>query len=135
MLKFSLIPFDVLYFGSGRPFNFNVQETSSVFPPLPNTLASSVCSKLYHEKKINVENVLKKFYGPFLEKDGKILFPKPLDILSEKKKHGGDISGVNLIEKFNLLNPTYTDCKDLKGLLWQNEKSKEFEVFEGFITL
>lgn len=135
MIKFTLIPFDVLFFGSSKPFNLNVQEAISIFPPFPSTLASAICGKIFSERKIDVSGILKKIYGPFLEKDKKILFPKPLDILIEKKKKDGEISMVKLFNNFKLINPSYTDTQELKEILWENKKGKEFGVFEGFITL
>ncbi|MFN4226539.1 MAG: type III-B CRISPR module-associated protein Cmr3 [Candidatus Ratteibacteria bacterium] len=135
MIKFKFNPFDVLYFGGGKPFNLSVQEASSIFPPFPNTLASAICSKIYFEKGINVSKIIRKFYGPFLEKEGKILLPKPLDILCEIKKKDGEICGVDLKDKFKLINPAYTDCQGLKALLWENKRNKHFEVFESFITI
>lgn len=137
MLKFKLTSFDVLYFGSGRPFNVNVQEAYSIFPPLPPTLAGAICNKICVEKKIEISKIINNFYGPFLEKNGELLFPKPLNILIEKKKKDGEISSVELKNKnnFKLINPSYTDCNELKGLLWESERGKVFEVFESFLKI
>ncbi|MFN4228160.1 MAG: type III-B CRISPR module-associated protein Cmr3 [Candidatus Ratteibacteria bacterium] len=135
MLKFSLYPFDVLFFGSGKPFNFNVQETSSIFPPFPNTLAGAISNKISTEKGIKTSKIIKKLYGPFLEKNNEILFPKPLDILIEKKKKEGDITKVSLKNEFKLINPSNTDHPKLKALLWESKRNKEFETFKSFITL
>ncbi|MEO0151709.1 MAG: type III-B CRISPR module-associated protein Cmr3 [candidate division WOR-3 bacterium] len=136
MIKFILKPFDVLFFGSGKPFNFSVQEASSIFPSFPNTLASSICSKILVEKGIDISRIIKKFYGPFLEKNNKILFPKPLDILREKKKENGEIIVGKLLKKFRLINPSYIDSQNnLKALLWIGKHNKNFEIFKGFITL
>lgn len=135
MLKFSLHPFDVLFFGSGKPFNFNVQEASSIFPPFPNTLAGAVSNKISIEKGIKTSKIIKKLYGPFLEKNNQIIFPKPLDILIEKKKKDGDITQVSLKNKFKLINPSCTDKPELKALLWESKRNKEFETFKSFITL
>ncbi len=135
MLKFSLHPFDVLFFGGGKPFNFNVQEAFSIFPPFPNTLAGAVSNKISIEKGIKTSKIIKKLYGPFLEKNNEILFPKPLDILIEKKKKDGDITKVSLKNKFKLINPSYTDKPELKALLWESKTNKEFETFKSFITL
>lgn len=135
MIKFILNPFDVLFFGSGKPFNFDVSETSSIFPPLPSTLAGAVSSKISTEKKIDTSKIIKNFYGPFLKRKEEILFPKPLDILLERKKRDGEISEVKLLKNSKLINPQYTDASELKELLWEVERNKEFEVKEGFITL
>ncbi|MEM4326472.1 MAG: type III-B CRISPR module-associated Cmr3 family protein, partial [Candidatus Pacearchaeota archaeon] len=136
MIKFILNPFDILFFGSGKPFNVNVQEAISIFPPFPNTLASSICSKIYSEKGINIKNIIKSFYGPFLQNNKGILFPKPLDILGEKKKINRELSNAYLLGNPKLINPSYTDLKnDLKNILWQKSKNKDFEIFESFITL
>uniref|UniRef100_A0A7C4WAB0 Type III-B CRISPR module-associated protein Cmr3 n=1 Tax=candidate division WOR-3 bacterium TaxID=2052148 RepID=A0A7C4WAB0_UNCW3 len=138
MVKFSITPFDVLFFGRGKPFNLSVQEASSIFPPLPTTLAGAISAKIEQEKGKDASKIIKTFYGPFLEIEEKILFPKPLDILSEKKKEGGEITGVELLEErnFKLIKPFYSDLKEeLKSLLWERKRNKEFEVFEGFISL
>ncbi|MEN3045245.1 MAG: type III-B CRISPR module-associated protein Cmr3 [Candidatus Hydrothermales bacterium] len=134
MIKFTLEPFDVLFFGSGKPFNMNVQETDSIFPPFPNTLASSICGKIFSERNINVKEIIEKFYGPFLEKNNELLLPKPLDILIEKKVKDGKINQVILKNKFKLINPSHTDG-NLKSLLWEMKKNGDFETFEGFIKL
>ncbi len=86
MISFILNPFDVLFFGSGKPFNIGSQDTISIFPPFPHTLASSICSAVYHHKGIDVDQILKSVYGSFLEYKGKVYFPKPLDILNKKRR-------------------------------------------------
>lgn len=135
MIKFQLSSYDILFFGSGKPFNENVSEAISVFPPFPNTLASCICGKIYSHKKIKINKIIKKVYGPFIEKREEILFPKPLDILKEKKKEFGEISCVDLVSKFSLINPSFCDHEKLKFLLWQRERNKDFETFEAYIKL
>lgn len=134
MIKFIIKPFDILFFGTGRPFNFNVQEATSRLLPFPHTLAGAISNKISAEKGIDTSKIIKHFYGPFLEKENEILFPRPLDILSEKKQLEGEISGIRLVKNSKLIKPSFSDCGSLEGLLWQEEKNKEFEVADGFIT-
>jgi len=58
MLKFIIKPYDVLFFGSGRPFNRG-DVVVSAFPPHPNTFASAICSKIYQFKNIDISRNFK----------------------------------------------------------------------------
>lgn len=134
MIKFFLYPYDILFFGKGKPFNPGSQDMFSSFPPLPHISASSICAKIYFEKGINISKILKSLYGPFIIKEEKLLFPKPLDILKEMRKSKDyKITSLILIKNnFNLINPKDTDLDDaLKGMLWVN---KDFEIFQSFIN-
>lgn len=138
MLKFELKPYDVLFFGSGKPFNLNVQEASSIFPPFTTTIAGAISGKISSEKGIDSKRVIKKIYGPFLEKNEQILFIAPFDILKEKKKgeESARISKVYLEGNFRLLNPLFSNIPvQTSYLLWPKEKDKDLETFNGFIKL
>ncbi|WP_278428603.1 type III-B CRISPR module-associated protein Cmr3 [Caldanaerobacter subterraneus] len=84
MIKFKIIPYDVVFFGSGRPFNVG-DVVYSIFP-YPHTLAGAICAKIHAHTKIDTSKILKNVYGPFIEKGGKLYFPKPSSILGERKK-------------------------------------------------
>jgi CRISPR-associated protein Cmr3 len=134
MIKFTLTPYDVLFFGSGRPFNRG-DVVASVFPPHPNTFASAICSKIYHLKNIDVSNILKTVYGPFIKKDEKVYFPKPQNIYKErKKKEIEKVFVVNPLDKgLKLFNPENTNKPQIqtfsvyKGI-------EEVEPFNAFIS-
>lgn len=134
MIKFVFSPYDVLFLGSGKPFNPGIQDITSIFPPFQNTLVSAICSKIYYEKGIDVSKIIKNLYGPFIKYNEKLLFPKPLDILKEKKKEKEyEVTLLKLKQNFQLLNPVDTDLKEnLKSLLWHGG-NKDFESFEAFI--
>ncbi len=115
MLMFTLKPYDVLFFGSGKPFNRGDIADSS-FPPHPNTLASAIYSKLYYsgvisKKVIDNPDVINEVYGPFIQRDEIVYFPKPQTIYKRKKKK--DIKEVFILkiynEKLNLFDPDNTN--------------------------
>lgn len=84
MIKFKITPYDVFFFGSGRPFNVG-DVVYSIFPH-PHTLAGAICAKIHAHTKIDTSKILRSIYGPFIEKGGKLYFPKPSNILGERKK-------------------------------------------------
>ncbi|MEJ5274199.1 MAG: type III-B CRISPR module-associated Cmr3 family protein, partial [Spirochaetota bacterium] len=53
MIKFTINPYDVLFFGSGKPFNKG-GNAKSIFPPFPNSIASSIFAKFYIETGIKI---------------------------------------------------------------------------------
>lgn len=138
MLKFKIRPFDVLFLGSGRPFNLG-DTAISLFPPLPHTLAGAICSKMYHSRKISPSRVLKAIYGPFLfnEKENLIYFPKPTEIYRGRKKEGK-------VDKIYLLKFFDRDTKVFKAENTNKPEevdnlavycgSEEIEPFKGFIS-
>ena len=76
MLKFTMTPLDVLFFGDARPFNKG-SDAFSIFLPLPKTFASAVFAKLYHQKEIKYEKgkpIINNVYEPFIEKKRNYLF-------------------------------------------------------------
>jgi CRISPR-associated protein Cmr3 len=134
MLKFIIEPYDVLFFGSGKPFNIG-DVANSVFPPFPNTFASAICSKIYHHFNINVSNILKAVYGPFFQKDNKLLLPKPANIYSKRKEK--EIKKVFIAEltnqKFNLFNFNNTNKPELIEQFYLYKGKEDVELFNAFI--
>jgi len=150
MLKFTLKPYDVLFFGSGKPFNRG-DVVSSSFPPHPNTLASAIYSKLYHsnmidESVVNNPNIIKAVYGPFIQKGEKIYFPKPHNIYGKRKQK--DLEKVFIInipeektsengtseKKFKLFDPSNTNKPEGIESLPVYIGNEEVEPFNGFIS-
>jgi CRISPR-associated protein Cmr3 len=150
MLKFTLKPYDVLFFGSGKPFNRGDVVNSS-FPPHPNTLASAIYSKLYHsnmidESIVNNPNVINAVYGPFIQKGEKIYFPKPHNIYGKRKQK--DLEKVFIInipeektsengtseKKFKLFDPSNTNKPEEIESLPVYIGNEEVEPFNGFIS-
>lgn len=142
MLKFTITPYDVLFFGSGKPFNRG-GTAKSIFPPAPNSIASAIFAKFFAEKGIAIndkQGIYKTVYGPFVEKAGKIYFPAPMDILKEKKKEEKSdiITAALKKENFNLINIKDTDLDEkISALLWTkgNNIQKDYEPFKGYISL
>jgi CRISPR-associated protein Cmr3 len=150
MLKFTLKPYDVLFFGSGKPFNRGDVVNSS-FPPHPNTLASAIYSKLYHsnmidESVVNNPNIINAVYGPFIQKGEKIYFPKPHNIYGKRKQK--DLEKVFIInipeektsekgtseKKFKLFDPSNTNKPEGIESLPVYIGNEEVEPFNGFIS-
>lgn len=141
MLKFTIKPHDVLFFGSGKPFNIG-GVAESIFPPFPNSFASAVYAKFYSETGIALtdgKGIYKAVYGPFIEKEGKIYFPAPLDIMKEKKKDDmSKIAVASLRKEFKLLSINDTDIGEkIQSILWtkDNDIQIEYEPLRGFISL
>lgn len=142
MLKFTIKPYDVLFFGSGKPFNVG-GDAESIFPPFPHSFASAIYAKLLSETGIKIleeQGIYKAVYGPFLKKDETILFPTPLDIMKEKKKEKGNIIKARIIKRdeFKLLNLYDTDLPHcLEGILWvkSDKEDNDYEPFGDYITL
>jgi len=134
MLKFIIEPYDVLFFGSGKPFNIG-DVANSVFPPFPNTFASAICSKIYHHFNINVSNILKAVYGPFFLKDNKLLLPKPANIYSKRKEK--EIEKVFIAEltnqEFNIFNFNNTNKPELIEQFYLYKGEEDVEPFNSFI--
>ncbi|GAB6078510.1 type III-B CRISPR module-associated protein Cmr3 [Hydrogenobaculum acidophilum] len=132
MLKFTIKPYDVLFFGSGKPFNVG-ESVQSIFPPHPTTFAGAVCSKIY----AGPSKLLKAVYGPFIEKDGITYFPKPQNIFGERKKE--TIERLFLVEPNNLVLSLFqysnTNKPDRVEKLAIYKGDEEIESFEGFISI
>lgn len=138
MLKFTIKPHDVLFFGGGKPFNIG-GEVSSIFPPFPHSFASSIYAKFYNETKIAIDKdkgIYKNVYGPFIQKNDKVYFSAPSDLMREKKTLEVEkVYVAKPINNFNLLNIKDTDYgDDLESILWV-KKNKELEPFSGFISI
>ncbi len=135
MIKFTLNPCDVLFFGSGKPFNRG-DVVNSIFPPHPTTFSGAVCSKICSYKNIKGASILKAVYGPFVEKQGKIYFPKPQNIYGERKKRNSekffivkpfDEGKLKLFKSENTNKPQIKTFYVYKG-------TEEVESFKGFIS-
>ncbi|MEO0244586.1 MAG: type III-B CRISPR module-associated protein Cmr3 [candidate division WOR-3 bacterium] len=136
MLKFTIKPFDVLFFGGGKPFNLG-DTARSVFPAFPHTFASALCSKIYFEYKIDVSNILKSVYGPFLfnEEENKIYFLKPADIFTQRKKREGLFSlKIENDDNFSLFKYENTNKPDGYEKLPVYQGEKDIDSFEGLIS-
>lgn len=149
MLKFTIKPIDVVFFGSGKPFNLGGLG-ESIFPPFPNSFASAIFAKIY-EKTGNTNGVFKAVYGPFLEKDGKYYFPAPCDIVIEKKgkknkedcketedkKENKSVKVYKPKKKdnFKLIKIEDTDLGNKVQYMPWIEDQKDYEPFNGFISL
>lgn len=139
MLKFTLTPFDVLFFGDARPFDKG-SDSASIFPPFPHTVVSSIFARLYQEGiEYKDTPLINAAYGPFLEKAGTLYFPCPMDIFIDEDS--GKIEIVKPLSSFNLGNSLIdfknTDLGDkAKDFLWyRGESDKKIKSFNGFITL
>ena len=136
MIKFTLTPYDVLFFGSGRPFNRG-DVVASIFPPAPNTFASAICSKIYYFKKIDVSNILKAVYGPFIQKNEKIYLPKPQNIYKERKKK--EFRKIFVVKPFDknlkLFDSENTNKPNRIKTLPVYKGVEEIEPFDGFISI
>jgi CRISPR-associated protein Cmr3 len=136
MLKFEIKPYDVLFFGSGKPFNLG-DGARSIFPPFPHTFAGAICSKIHLEYKIDITKILKAVYGPFLynKESGKIYFPKPADIYKRKKGKDDKIYLLKLPnESYKLFNPNNTNKPNPVENLLVYFGDEEIEGFDGFIS-
>jgi len=102
MLEFKLTPFDVLYFGKTKPFSIG-DVVKSDYIPSSYMLASAVCSKLYQAFNIQTQNIIKTFYGPFVEYDKKLYIFKPHNIYKFKSKYSNNYNDNNL--KYFILIP------------------------------
>jgi len=133
MFKFTIKPIDVVFFGSGKPFNLGGLG-ESIFPPFPNSFASAIFAKIYEAKGIT-NGVFKAVYGPFLEKDDKYYFPAPCDIV--KEKGGSRIKVYKPRESSNLIKVENTDLENkIKLMPWiKPECQEDYEPFNGFISL
>jgi len=133
MLKFTFTPYDILFFGSGRPFNRG-DVVDSVFPPFPHTFAGAITSKF---KKFADINILKTVYGPFIQNDSKIYFPKPQNIYSKRKKM--DLKKFFVVKplkvNLNLFDPKNTNKPEKIETFPTYIGTENIEAFDGFISI
>ncbi len=139
MLRFKIKPYDVLFFGSGKPFNLG-ETAKSVFPPFPHTFAGAICAKIYQHYGIDTSEILKHVYGPFLyndtkEKKEKLYFPKPADIYKERKKEKGELFFLNVKDdnKYSLFRFENTNKPNVK-MLPIYIGMEDVGGFDGFIS-
>jgi CRISPR-associated protein Cmr3 len=135
VIKFTLTPYDVLFFGSGRPFHMG-DVVASAFPPHPNTFASAICAKINQIKNIKITNILKAVYGPFIKKVDTLYFPKPQNVYTERKKKGVD--RVFIVQPFDinlkLFNPENTNKPSKIQTFFVYKGIEEVEPFNAFIS-
>lgn len=137
MLKFTITPFDVLFFGDGKPFNKGA-DAASLFPPLPNTFASAVFARMYLQKGITydkINSLINAVYGPFLQKHDTMFFPAPMDVVKKV-----DMFSYLEYKDFScnrLIHISNTDLGDtLSSLLWLTGKSdKDIKPISGYISI
>jgi len=136
MLRFEIVPYDVLFFGSGKPFSIG-DNAISIFPPFSNTFASAICSKIYHQLNIDdISDILKAVYGPFFVKNNKLLLPKPSNIYSARKsKETKEVFIAELTDskEFNLFNFNNTNKPEFIKQLYLYKGKEEVEPFNAFI--
>jgi len=135
VLRFTLTPFDVLFFGSGRPFQMG-DVVASAFPPHPNTFASAICAKINQIKNIKISNILKAVYGPFIKKGDKLYFPKPQNVYTERKKK--DVDKVFIVRpldiNLSLFKPENTNKPSKIQTFFVFKGIEEVEPFNAFIS-
>ncbi len=137
MIKFTITPFDVLFFGDAKPFNKG-SDAASIFPPLPNTFASALFARMYYQKNIiynNNNSLINAVYGPFLQKDDTIYFTAPMDLV----QNGDEFMYMEYtqFQHNNVITHHYTDLADtVQSLLWLKGKSdKNIKPVNAFISL
>jgi len=137
---------DSWFFRDGRPFNmneFSQSDISSIFPPYPPTVVGAIRAGLARAKGWNGcgswSDELKawigdgpnlgklKFNGPYLIKDGEVLFPAPMYLGKYKKEEDNknENKACNCLEIAKLGSqevdcdlgkvrmPTFDKCKDI----------------------
>ena len=111
MKTFKLTPLDTLFFRDGRPFNLGETgqlEVTGTFPPSPTTVVGAVRAAFARGQNWSAgdwNDVLKEvlgnhhetlgqlsFHGPFLLRNGEILFPAPLHLLGKPLETENDKS-------------------------------------------
>jgi CRISPR-associated protein Cmr3 len=135
MLKFNITPLDVLLFRSGRPFNPG-DYAESIFPPSPHTFAGAIGGKLWTYKCVSIieQNIITKFYGPFIQKANIFYFPIPLNILRERKTEESEKIYISVSTKDSKLINSKNMNIEISQLPWV-KTDKEVESFKGFISL
>ncbi|MCP2619530.1 VacB/RNase II family 3'-5' exoribonuclease [Candidatus Aminicenantes bacterium AC-335-K20] len=135
MLKFTITPLDVLLFRAGRPFNPG-DYAESIFPPFPHTFAGAIGGKLWTYKSISIieQDIITKFYGPFIQKANTFYFPMPLNILRERKTGESERIYISIPTKDSKLINTENMNIEISQLPWI-KTDKEVEPFKSFISL
>jgi len=134
MIMFKLKPFDVLYFGSGKTLSV-ATSVKSIFPPYPHTIAGAICSKIHKKTGIDVSQILKYIYGPFLfnEAENQIYFSIPADIYKVRKSE--KLEKIFFIEPLwnflKLFNPENTNKPIYVNTLAVYKGSNEIEPIDN----
>lgn len=134
MIRFVIKPFDVLFFGSGKPFNLGGVARSN-FPPYTHTFAGAI-SAIFDTQN---PKVIKNIYGPFLynHKENKLYFPKPANIYKKRKRE--NIDKLFTIEpvsdsSFELFKYYNTNIPSGLKMLCLNRTGEDLEGFHGIIS-
>ncbi len=142
MLEFRIKPFDVLYFGKTKPFSIGDVVKSDYFPT-SYKLVSSICSKLRHAFNIDTTNIIKSFYGPFIEYNKNLYFPKPHNIYKIKSKYYKNenpnkyfiLFPINLEEHFEIFKIYDSNNDNSFKSYFLYIGKEDVESFEGFISI
>jgi CRISPR-associated protein Cmr3 len=144
MLKFEFKPFDVLFFGSGKPFNRG-DDASSIFPPFSHTFAGAISKKLTTFLKIESSKAIKYIYGPFVKRltvtsnEETIFFSIPSNIYSARKEDNFNFFCIlNPLENqaLKLFSPQNTNKPNTISTFCVYTKDEtEIEPFTGFISI
>lgn len=137
MIKFCIEPFDVLFFGGGKPFNIGSVVQSIEFP-FPHTFAGAISSIFQDLPGINENKILKNVYGPFLIKGETLYFPFPASIV--KSKNNNTFHCLSILDENEqiLVKSNYTnkinESKINESCLFYKGPD-EVENFNGFLSL
>lgn len=150
MLKFEFKPFDVLFFGSGKPFNRG-DDANSIFPPFPHTFAGAISKKLATFCKIDSSRTIKSIYGPFIKKhipikkdvlkhsEEILFFPAPSNIYTARKEDNSNFFCVLRPlenEQLKLFSPQNTNKPEAISTFCVYTKDEtEIEPFSGLISI
>ncbi|MCS7244372.1 MAG: type III-B CRISPR module-associated Cmr3 family protein [Candidatus Calescibacterium sp.] len=134
MIRFIIKPLDVLFFGSGRPFNLG-DVSKSNFPPYTHTFAGAI-SAIFNTSN---PQVITNIYGPFLynQKDRQTYFPKPANIYKRRKKENLDkLFTIDPVpdEIFILLKYKNTNIPYGVENLCIDTTGEDLEPFQGIIS-
>ncbi|MCX7759112.1 MAG: type III-B CRISPR module-associated protein Cmr3 [bacterium] len=134
MIRFIIKPIDVLFFGSGRPFNLG-DVAKSNFPPYTHTFAGAI-SAIFN---LSDPQIIANIYGPFLynQKDNQTYFPKPANIYKRRKKENLDkIFTIDPVieEDFMFFKYKNTNIPDEVEYLCLDTTGEELEPFQGIIS-
>ncbi len=136
MIKLEISPFDVLFFGDGKPFNMGGTAKSMALP-MPHTVAGAITSKLkalYPGRK-NLNTSIAAIYGPFLQKGEELYLPKPANVLQGRKGKGGHYLSLPKPKgTFKLLSAENTNVQGVETLPFYIGK-EQVEGGGGFISL
>jgi len=130
MIKLTIEPYDVLFFGSGKPFNMG-DVAKSLYLPMPHTVAGAVSA--FVRENLGKIPFISAIYGPFLKYRETIYVPAPANLLTGRKGEGGVYLSFPEGD-FRLLNVENTNVEGVEKLFFYRGRGK-VEGFQGFISL